>query len=125
MPNPEPDYRTISQQYAQGGINAVILVNGGAAVAVLSQLIGLKDLVDPTAVGVTLICFVFGVFLGVISWIFAFLSTRHVDRFLRRQDQSYEQADRYMLVGLGTIAGSSSLFLVGCLILSFSYMGTQ
>lgn len=123
LSTPEPDYRAISQQYAQGGINAVILVNGGAAVAVLSQLGGLKGLADPAAIGWTLICFVIGVFFGLISWVLAFMSTRYVDRFLRGQEASYVRADRYMYAGLLTIACSSGGFLVGCLILAFSYMG--
>lgn len=125
LSTPEPDYRTISQQYAQGGINAVILVNGGAAVAVLSQLANLKGLVEPAAIGWTLICFVCGVFFGLVSWVLAFISTRYVDRRLRDQEATYAMADRYMYCGLLTVACSSGGFLAGCLILAFSYMGQQ
>ena len=31
------DYREISQAYAQGAIKGVVLINGGAAIAILAQ----------------------------------------------------------------------------------------
>lgn len=38
------DYREISQEYARGGIKAALFVNGGAAVALLSQVAELGGL---------------------------------------------------------------------------------
>ena len=38
------DYREISQAYAQGAAKVAVLINGAAAVAVLNQVSGLKDI---------------------------------------------------------------------------------
>jgi hypothetical protein len=40
---PVADYREISQEYAKQGINAAFLLNGGAAVALLSQTAALRE----------------------------------------------------------------------------------
>jgi hypothetical protein len=53
------DFREISQGYAQGAIRAVILINSGAAVALLSQLSLLVPEVGARAIGIAFICFVF------------------------------------------------------------------
>ena len=88
-PMAETDYRLISQEYAKGGISAVILVNSGAAVALLSQLSSLSDILPAKAVGFAFISFVIGIVFGLLTWVYGFISTRHVDRVLRLQDPNY------------------------------------
>ena len=73
------DYREISQGYAQGGIKAATLINGAAAIAVLSQMTELTKLTNDGSPVISLSIWSFGVFVSVITWVLAFNSTRFVD----------------------------------------------
>lgn len=66
------DYREISQEYAQGGFKAVALLNGGAAVAILTQLSELKELAQPVLVASSF--WAAGITLSALAWIAAFIS---------------------------------------------------
>ena len=114
----EADYRTISQQYAQGGINSVILINGGAAAAVLSQFEHLKALMTPLTIGSSMILYALGVLAGTFVWLAGFLSTRHVDRTLRGQNDDYRLADQWMTTGVIAILCSGVFFLLACMVLA-------
>lgn len=115
----EANYREISQEYGQGAIKAVILVNGGAAVAVLSQYGELSKLLSAKPVATSVLLFAFGVFLGVLVWLLAFLSTRYVDRTLRKLEPDYKLADRYQAAAIIALLASLTLFLVGCIKLAW------
>ncbi|MCV6598842.1 MAG: hypothetical protein OIF40_17405 [Mangrovicoccus sp.] len=118
----ETDYREISQQYAQGAIRGVILVNGGAALAVLSQLASLSQFIANWVLGGAFLLFVVGVTSGLLCWMAAFVSTRHVDRTLRGQDKDYRTADRWMFYGEALLAFSIICFLVGSCALAVTFM---
>ena len=121
-PMAETDYRLISQEYAKGGISAVILVNSGAAVALLSQLSSLSDILPAKAVGFAFISFVIGIVFGLLTWVYGFISTRHVDRVLRLQDPNYSLADRWMFFGLLSLCAGVLAFAIGCILLSVCYL---
>ncbi|WP_170376352.1 hypothetical protein [Ruegeria atlantica] len=108
------DYREISQEYAQGAIKAAILINGGAAVAVLSQLAGLREFMDVSAISHGMMMFAAGVNFGVVTWLAAFLSTRYVDQADRGQRPNYSAADSMMYVAMATLLISLGLFFYGC-----------
>jgi len=121
----EANYRTISQQYAQGAIRSVILINGGASVAILSQLSPLNDFLPVWSISYALVAFVVGVSLGVIGWICGFLSARYVDKYLRNQVPSYSKADWWQGIGLLVLFVGLGAFLFGCLLLACQLMSGQ
>lgn len=116
----ETDYREISQEYARGGIRAVILLNSGAAVAVLSQLSSLMKHIDTSVIAFSILAFVMGSTLGGICWLTAFCSTRYVDRYQREQESTLEKADKFMVITGLLYLSSTGCFLVGCVSLTLA-----
>ncbi|MCV2448438.1 hypothetical protein [Paracoccus sp. DMF] len=118
QPMPEADYRTISQQYAQGGINASILINGGAAVAALSQFASLENLMSAWTIGAAMMLYATGVLGGMVAWLSGFMASRYVDRALRGEEGDYEKSDVWMFSGVLTIIVSGLAFFAACLVLA-------
>lgn len=114
------DYREISQQYARGAIKAVILLNGAAAIAVLSQFTALQEYAGPTTIACAILIYVLGTAVGALTWVFGFLSARHVDRAILEQEPDYKNANRFQLLGVISIVLSLVLFLMGALILVYA-----
>ena len=110
------DYREISQSYAAGAIKSAILINGGAAVAVLSQISNLSAIAAPTDIAKTMLVFIF----ATVTWGCGFFSTRHVDRALRGEDADFAKANSFMMKGVIFFALSLFSFLLGALWLVFS-----
>jgi hypothetical protein len=77
------DYREIYQQYAQGAIKACILINAGAAAALLTQSAKFIEMSKP-AITAGLACgmllWAVGAVVAIGAWIAAFFSSRYVDR---------------------------------------------
>ena len=111
------DYREISQEYAQGAIKAVILVNGGTAVAILSQIGALSALANPKSIASAALVACVGVFFGLCAWILGFASTRHVDRVERGQDEDYTLTDNCMIVGVICVALSALASIVAPIVI--------
>lgn len=119
------DYREISQQYAQQGINAAILVNGGAAVALLSQATGLRGAGLADDVAYAMIAWAAGVVTAVATWMLAFLSTRYVDKSEREtglEAAHLKLSDTLMKWGLALVLLSVLLFGVGCSLLACAFL---
>lgn len=114
------DYREISQQYAQGGIKAVILLNGGAAVAILTQLSQLSALSGPI---LWAMCFwAAGTASGAFAWMMGFGSTRYVDKHYDEGIRKHiDTANRFQTAGLAAVFIALVLFLIGCLVLAVGY----
>lgn len=110
----ETDYREISQQYAQGAIKSVVLLNSGAIIALLSQISKITEYLSLRALSISFLLFNIGVIAGVSVWIFAFFSTRYVDMKIRGQIETYEQSDRWMVIGVKSLIASILLFTLGC-----------
>ena len=121
----EANYREISQQYAQGAIRAVILINGAAAVALLSQLTPLLKILPERSLGLALVAFVFGVALGVSAWMCGFYNARFVDLKLRGQVKDYSVANRWQHVGVACLLLGLLSFLFGCLSLALQFLCSQ
>jgi len=121
----ESDYRVISQQYAQGSIRSVILINGGAAVALLSQLTAIREVLPVWSIGYALVAFVVGVSLGVTAWVFGFLSARFVDKTLRGEVPDYSIANGWQHLALLVQLLSLGGFLFGCLLLANQLISGQ
>lgn len=114
------DYREISQQYAQGGIKAVVLLNAGAAVAVLSQLSQLSFLAHPILWA--MVFWSLGMTVGAFAWMMAFGSTRYVDKHYDEKLASHiDTANRFQTTGLACVFVSLVLFLTGAVYLAFGY----
>ena len=118
------DYREISQQYAQGGIKAVILLNGGAAIALLSQAAGLLSIGLIDEVILPMVLWATGTTLGGATWVLAFLSTRYVDKSEQERPAvraHLQTSDRYMASALILIALSLASFAAGCFALALGF----
>ena len=118
------DYREISQEYAKEGIKAALLINGGAAIALLSQAAelvkaGLTDEVTSAMISWTL-----GTCIAASTWILSFLSTRFVDKSDReaeRRTRHLKSSDRFMIAGIFAVIVSLLCFLVGSALLAFGF----
>ena len=118
------DYREISQEYAQGGIKAALLINGGAAVALLSQAAEVAHAGMADSATSAMIVWAFGVFAAAGAWLVAFMSTRYVDKSEREENKTeahLKTADIFMNVGLGLIAASLICFLVGSISIAYGF----
>ncbi len=111
------DYREISQEYAKQGINAAFLLNGGAAVALLSQTAALREQGLAGAIGAGMKWWAVGTALAALTWVIAFLSTRYVDKSEQEsasKNQYLRISDRYMIAGILAVLGSIGVFGIGC-----------
>lgn len=120
------DYRQISQDYARAAVNTSVLLNGGSAVAFISQLGSLVAAGFGPVVFWPLALWATGAFFAGLTYPLAFLSTRHVDRSERSslslvKDKETLIADRYMYGGLATCIGSLILFGLGCARLAYEF----
>lgn len=116
------DYREISQQYAQGGIKACIVLNSGAAIVTIGQASDLIQISSIIYLRNSILLWVIGTGLAAISWVFAFAATRYVDKSERETQlttKHLQSSDRYMALGLITVLLSIALFLAGCSVLAF------
>ena len=114
------DYREISQIYAQGAIKSVILANSGGALAIVSQLAALKSEFNSGVIAALLMIYMFGATLGIASWIFAFISTRYVDRTNRDEEEDYSKANKFQLIATIMIFLSLFSFFISAPIISLS-----
>lgn len=111
------DYREISQEYARQAINAAFILNGGAAVALLSQVSGLLEKGLSGGVRQALMIWALGTVLAALTWVFGFISTRYVDKSEREpglEKQHLRTSDRWMLAGLIAVLVSIAVFALGC-----------
>jgi energy-converting hydrogenase Eha subunit H len=123
---PVADYREISQEYAKQGINAAFLLNGGAAVALLSQTAALREQGLSGAISTGMLIWAAGTVVAAVTWVLAFLSTRYVDKSEREpmHTQSHlQRSDAFMAAGLIAVLASIVLFSVGCWVLAKSLTG--
>ncbi|MDZ4391986.1 hypothetical protein [Cypionkella sp.] len=110
------NYRSFSQTYAQEGIKALMLINGGAATALLTQATDLRDQDLQTAVLWPMISWTIGLALAVVIWLVGFASTRYVDRSVQEGfDEIIEirRSDNWMRCGMFLFILSLGLFVAG------------
>lgn len=113
------DYREISQGYAKEAIKAAMLINAGAAVALLTQATELLDrgLADEAASA--MIWWASGLGLATLTWVLAFGSTRYVDKY---EDEKHAPhlttSNRLMFSGIAAILVSLACFGIGCTVLA-------
>ncbi len=120
------DYRQISQDYARAAVNTSVLLNGGAAVAFISQIGSLVSTGFGPLIFWPLTLWATGAFFAGITYPLAFFSTRHVDRSERsttssKRDKELMVADRFMYVGIATSVSSFMLFGFGCACLAYEF----
>ncbi len=112
------DHREISQAYAQGAIKGAVLINGAAAVAILSQVSNLASI--RFEVTWALLSWAAGVFFGALTWLLAFNATRFVDKYEREKNDGHlKTSDRYLAAGQITVALSLLAFLKGCILVAW------
>jgi len=117
------DYRDISQEYAQDAIKAAFTLNGGASIAILSQISNLKGNITDLVLGLVLLFWCFGVTLSTITWGLGFYLTRYVDKSERENDISGDlinTANDYMAWGFGCIFASIAAFFLGAVLLALA-----
>lgn len=104
------DYREISQGYAQGGIKAAVLLNSGAAVAVLTQMAALPSELSG-AVLASMVMWIMGATAGGLTWMVGFASTRYVDKWKDEDDDRHRvTSNRFQSLGYVAIVISFGLF---------------
>jgi hypothetical protein len=120
------DYREIPQEYAQGAIKACILINAGAAAALLTQSAKFIEMNKPAitaGITCTMLLWAVGTVAAVSTWILAFFSTRYVDKSERETAATARHlrtSDLYMLAASVAVVASLVLFLAGCARLALS-----
>ncbi|WP_035102559.1 hypothetical protein [Devosia sp. LC5] len=117
------DYRQESIENARGAIKTVTLLNGGAAVALLTQL---STIPAPVAGAVltSMIWWSVGLALAACAWVAAFLSTRYVDKWMdEKNDQHRITSNTAQITGIVMILLSIVTFLVGSLFLAAGFHG--
>lgn len=118
------DYREISQEYAKQAINAAFVLNGGAAIALLSQVSGLLEKDLGIGIRQALMIWATGTLLAALTWVFGFLSTRYFDKSQREDElqSAYRRTSNFwMLAGLVAVLVSISAFALGCYRLADSF----
>ena len=116
------DYREISPQYAQGGIKACILLNAGAAIAILNQAVDLTQRGLAAEVRWAMILWVVGIVSAALVWVAGFLSARFVDKSVdEKRPDHLRFSNAFMSIGLGLILLSLLLFALGCWSLAGSF----
>lgn len=115
------DYREISQQYAQGAIKAVFVLNGGAAVAMLTQLASLINLKLGSAAYWPVAMWAIGTAFAAAAWVPAFLSARYVDKHIQeKSDKHLITSNTYMNWGLVLIVASLACFVLATFVLAYN-----
>lgn len=115
------DYREISQTYAKGSITAMFTLNGGAAIALLTQVSELTKQGLADEVGDAMLYWAFGAAIAALTWVFAFISTRYVDKDAEEPGKNYIWwSNLFMYSGIGAVLLSWALFLAGAYVLSNS-----
>ena len=115
------DYREISQVYAKSAINGVIIVNAGAATALLTQLSKLIELQAVQVIVVPLLCWTTGISIGLATWLVAFVSARFVDKSQRELNQEGKNlflANLCMYLAMLFVASALGCFVAGAYFLS-------
>jgi hypothetical protein len=110
MPNPQPNPQWHWEQgikYAIEGTKALLLLNGGAAVALLAFLPNMQDRA-PTAN--SLVCFGVGALLAVVVFIFAYLTQLYYGNQMNKVALTFHLTT-YLLFLLAIIAFLSGLVL--------------
>ena len=107
---------------ANAGIQAAMLLNGGAAVAILALMGNLatstrNPIVDVLAIKWSLLAFGFGAFLAAAAYFVGYL----VQGALAREPEN-AKAHRSRSIGVVMVAGSFLLFLVGLVIAAMSML---
>ena len=117
------DYRQESIENARGAIKAVTLLNGGAAVALLTQISTIKSEIAG-AVLTAMAWWSVGLALAACAWVAAFLSTRYVDKWLDEKEDAHRvTSNNAQYTGIGMILGSILCFVIGCMLLAAGFHG--
>lgn len=122
------DERTMAQEYGREAIKAIMLINGGAAVALLSQAAKLIELKLGDDVAYALGAWAAGLILGVLCWLAGFMSLRFVDRANEAQAEPESYAaeiavsNRFLHAGEVMFVLSLTAFGAGCALLASSIL---
>jgi len=117
------DYRQESIENARGAIKAAMLLNGGAAVALLSQISTLPHEIAG-AVLYSMGWWSGGLSLASLAWVAAFISTRYVDKWLDEKDDAHRvTSNNAQQTGILLIVGAILCFATGCCLLATGFHG--
>lgn len=123
------DERMMAQEFGREGIKALMLANGGAAVALLSQAAKLMEMKLGDDVAYALLIWALGLALAITCWWAGFLSLRYADRANEVKDRPREHdaeiilSDRYLYAGQILFVLSLLAFKAGCFTLAQSILG--
>lgn len=118
------DPRTMAQEYGREGIRALMIINGGAAVGLLSQASELINMQLGDDVASALLAWATGLVLAVVCWLFGFLSLRHLDRSTENEATHSNEitlSNRYLFSGQIAFVLSLAAFVAGSVLLAKSF----
>ncbi|MFK4823746.1 hypothetical protein ACI0FM_02945 [Paenochrobactrum sp. BZR 588] len=118
------DYREISQSYARAAVNTSVILNGGAAIALMNQMSSLIGSGFGPIIFWPITLWAAGAFLAGITYPVAFLSSRYVDKSEREPSKEAAHikiADKLMLAGLISNVLSFLLFAAGTIKISYEF----
>ena len=117
------DYRQEAIENARGAIKAGFLLNGGAAVAMLTQLSSIPQVIAG-AVLTSMLWWCVGLASATLAWVAAFLSTRYVDKWQDENDDRHRiTSNNAQYAGVILILGSVVAFLIGSVWLAAGFHG--
>lgn len=117
-------YKNISQDYAKTGIKSVALLNGGAVVALITQLSALSSIAGPVLLAGVL--WILGVSLAAAAWFAGHLAAQCVLVFERDDaDAMLDRSYWWMHVSIATVLGGLICFMTGALGLFIGFYAAQ
>ncbi|WP_338722370.1 hypothetical protein [Devosia sp. XK-2] len=115
------DYRAESIENARGAIKGATLLNGGAAVALLTQISAIPQAIAGATL-VSMVCWAAGLAVAMLAWVAAFVSTRYVDKWLDEKIDAHRvTSNRFQAIGLVLILLSIVAFLTGSVYLAWGF----
>lgn len=117
------DYRQEAIENARGAIKAAFLLNGGAAVALLTQISNIPHVIAGAVLS-SMLWWSVGLSCAALAWVAAFLSTRYVDKWLdENEDKHRVTSNNAQYAGVLLILGSMLAFLIGSIWLAAGFHG--
>lgn len=116
------DYREITQEYAKGAIKAVMLLNAGAALAILSQFSSIVTVSNSDAVKCAMIAWIVGILFGFFTWVGGYVATIEFGNYYQSREgegptneTAFKKGNFYTRTTTVLLFISLLLFVAGCL----------
>ena len=103
-------------EFSLAGVKVVVLINGGAAIAILAlvgHLYSVQGQGDPASFAPALLIFAFGVFLGAVGAVCAYVAQHEFTREVQLDQDVLPWGRRAQVIGIVAVSLAVFCFLVG------------